>query len=722
MTITPAGCNGAAGTPVTIQVTASPSTIAFGPSARLSDLILAPGSIASLNISVSRSNFTGTVSITDVAGLPSGVTYSLQQPGTGSAGVIVFQAAPNAPTVNNQAITVTMGGDGVSSTAGTFSLSVAPAVAASIVSQPSSTTITSGQTASLTVTAGGGSVFAYTWFQGATGNTANPVRTVSSTFAVSDTFTTPALSATTSYWVRIGNGSTTVDSNTATVTVNPVSVPILIANQPASATIASGRSGTLTVSVSGGTSFTYSWYQGATGNTSLLVRTFSTTFTSDSFTTPALTSTTSYWVRISNGTGSVDSNTATITVQAANIPLSIVSQPLSTTIASGQSAMLSISVSGGTSPTYSYTWYQGASGNTSTPVRNIPVSSSTQDIFTTPPLATTTNYWVLVGNGTSSAGSGTATITVNGGNAPVSITTQPASVTLKSGQTATFTVTATGGSSLTYNWYRGVSGNTSTLVSSSASNSYTTPALTATTSYWVRVSNGSNSANSNTVTATVPVDFAMPSTGTCSTSFFKAIANLAPGESEGLAGITVSIRQGLLAGGFNLGSGFGDNGTLGGWGQFKTPANLPAISVKITVDAQPLAPGTLRLSMTLNKVLANGDTSFVQTTNGIPPLTMTAANLDKDTYYTINVASTAGSPRGKFQMQLEAPSSGFEAGVVAGGLAIQGYPNYGAFCLPVPQTVTVKVENGTSYGNLGSGNLSLVMWDGNQTKTFPPMP
>lgn len=83
-----------------------------------------------------------------------------------------------------------------------------------------------------------------------------------------------------------------------------------------------------------------------------------------------------------------------------------------------------------------------------------------------------------------------------------SITTQPASQSISSGQTATLTVVASGTSPLSYQWYQGSSGNTSTPVGSNSS-SYTTPSLTATTSYWVRVSNSVDSVDSNTATVSV---------------------------------------------------------------------------------------------------------------------------------------------------------------------------------------------------------------------------
>jgi DNA-binding beta-propeller fold protein YncE len=73
---------------------------------------------------------------------------------------------------------------------------------------------------------------------------------------------------------------------------------------------------------------------------------------------------------------------------------------------------------------------------------------------------------------------------------PPTIVTQPSSQTIDSAQSATLSVAATGTPPLTYQWYQGQSGDTSTPIQGATSSSYTTPAsLPATTSYWVAVSN-----------------------------------------------------------------------------------------------------------------------------------------------------------------------------------------------------------------------------------------
>jgi hypothetical protein len=80
----------------------------------------------------------------------------------------------------------------------------------------------------------------------------------------------------------------------------------------------------------------------------------------------------------------------------------------------------------------------------------------------------------------------------------VSITVQPVGPSISSGQSATLTVAATGTGTLSYQWYQGPSGTSSNSISGATASSYATPVLTASTSYWVQVSDSAGSANSNT--------------------------------------------------------------------------------------------------------------------------------------------------------------------------------------------------------------------------------
>ena len=175
---------------------------------------------------------------------------------------------------------------------------------------------------------------------------------------------------------------------------------------------------------------------------------------------------------------------------------SIITQPQSQNILTNATATLSVSASG--SPTLTYQWYQGTSPNTGSPING---ATSSRD--RTSALTSTTRYLGRRTNSVRSANSNTATITVTLPSQPPSITTQPQSTSIASGSTATMSVVATGTAPLTYQWYQGTSPSTTTPINGATSSSYTTPALTSTTSYWVRVTNSVNSANSNTATVTV---------------------------------------------------------------------------------------------------------------------------------------------------------------------------------------------------------------------------
>jgi hypothetical protein len=72
-----------------------------------------------------------------------------------------------------------------------------------------------------------------------------------------------------------------------------------------------------------------------------------------------------------------------------------------------------------------------------------------------------------------------------------SIAVQPQSRTIPSGQAATLSVEAAGTPPFSYQWYAGTTGTTSGPIGGATSSSYTTPAITSVSRFWVRVSNAS---------------------------------------------------------------------------------------------------------------------------------------------------------------------------------------------------------------------------------------
>ena len=268
---------------------------------------------------------------------------------------------------------------------------------------------------------------------------------------------------------------------TASGTVTPPTILI----QPVAATISSGSSAIFTVTVSG-TSPTFQWYAGSSGTTTNPIA----GATGNSFTTPALTTTASYWVHAANSAGTANSNTVTATVITRPV---ITTEPASYAVANNTNAVLSVVASSAAAMTYQ--WYSGISPDTGSKL-----NGATSANYTTVKLKNPASYCVCVTNSGGNTNSNPANITI--ATVAPTIATQPVSVTIGSGGTATFTVAASGTAPV-FQWYSGSSGNTSNPVTGAIGNTFTTPALTTTSSYWVQASNGLGNANSNTVTATV---------------------------------------------------------------------------------------------------------------------------------------------------------------------------------------------------------------------------
>jgi predicted extracellular nuclease len=143
--------------------------------------------------------------------------------GAGNALLTYQDTAAFDATIAASATTVVSAGAQTVLRGVAFAPAGAPAAAPAIVTEPADTTVAPGDTATLGVVSSGTAPLAYQWYQGTAGTTTTPVGTDS------PTFTTPALTATTTYWVRVTNAVGSADSRTATVTVQvppePCSIP-----------------------------------------------------------------------------------------------------------------------------------------------------------------------------------------------------------------------------------------------------------------------------------------------------------------------------------------------------------------------------------------------------------------------------------------------------------------------------------------------------------------
>jgi hypothetical protein len=275
---------------------------------------------------------------------------------------------------------------------------------------------------------------------------------------------------------------------------NPTCSAPTIGVGPQSTTLA-GSAVTLSVSVGGSSPFQFQWYIGSSGNTAQPV---SGATNADVSVQPSAT--TSYWVRISNACGSIDSAAASVTVNGCPA-VSIDSLTASSTIFAGKSLALSVAASGGT---LSYRWYSGVSGDRSQPLT---AAGTTTSITVTPQM--TSSYWVDVTNSCgASQVSSTIVVTVAQCFAPAA--TSPGGGNVISGTTATLFAAAGGTEPLTFQWYRRSSGGDEAIAGATG-RSYTTPPITSTTSFWYVVTNDCGTASSPLATFTPTLACAAPS-------------------------------------------------------------------------------------------------------------------------------------------------------------------------------------------------------------------
>jgi hypothetical protein len=248
----------------------------------------------------------------------------------------------------------------------------------------------------------------------------------------------------------------------------PGETPPEITRQPAALTVTSPQAATFTVAATGASTLSYQWLRngvaiaGATGAS----HTTAATLAADDGAV--------YSVRVdSSGGTSTTSAEARLTVW---LMPAVTSAPRSGSITDGAAATLSVVASG--TPPLRYQWRRNA----------VDLPGATAASYTTVALGlsdTGTQYSVVVSNPAGSVTSASAVVSVN--PAPVALTAQPAAVTTSEGQSATFSVVATGSLPISYQWLLN-----GTDIPSATSAIYSTPALGIGNSggaYSVRVSN-----------------------------------------------------------------------------------------------------------------------------------------------------------------------------------------------------------------------------------------
>lgn len=327
----------------------------------------------------------------------------------------------------------------------------------------------------------------FQWFTG-TPSTGSPINGATSATLQANP------QVTTTYYVEARNTCSTgpVPSNPVTITVQPCTAPSNVIVQASPTSIVAGNNATLSFANIGGTApFTVQWFQGNPPGA------FISSSLQPFFVTPAVT--TSYYAEVSNACGGpARSNVVTVTVAAqCTPPANAVATGPAAPINAGQTANLAVTADG---TGLTFQWFRG------TPANPTEILGATSAALPVTPATTTTYFAKVTGQCGTPVNSNVVTVTVTAACTNPAITTQPASQSIIVSATANLSVVTTGTAPLTFQWFKGATGDTSSPVSGATSAAFTTPSLLTKTQYWVRVSGncpGGQPVFSNTATIDV---------------------------------------------------------------------------------------------------------------------------------------------------------------------------------------------------------------------------
>ena len=348
----------------------------------------------------------------------------------------------------------------------------------SIVTQPADASVVEGSPASFTVDAAGSGTLSYQWrrdgadIPGASAAT----YTIAAAGAADD-------GASFSVLVSDANGSVASTAARLSVTGAPVAPEIVV--PPASRSAVDGETVQFSVTATGTSPLSYVWQLDGNdipGETSATLN-WQAALADDGSKFRAV---------VSNAVGSATSGEATLTVSAAPLAPQITSQPQNASVVAPAAATFSVAAIG---TALAYQWQRDGAD----------IAGANAATYTTPPTTIADDgakFSVLVTGTGGSVASTAATLSVQVAPVAPSITGQPADQTVEQGQTATFSVVATGTGPITYQWRR----NGVNIFGANAA-SYTTPPTLASTDdgakYSVVVTNAVGGATSNDATLTV---------------------------------------------------------------------------------------------------------------------------------------------------------------------------------------------------------------------------
>ncbi|MFZ5603430.1 MAG: immunoglobulin domain-containing protein [Pseudomonadota bacterium] len=258
------------------------------------------------------------------------------------------------------------------------------AAALTVVSQPSSKTITEGSSISFTVKATSSRTIRYAWFKNGIQLNDKNSRTLTISKA------TPSNAGT--FYCKVTDGVTTIRCKSFTLSVNK-SGALSITRQPADTVIYEGKSTTFSVATNSTKPLTYAWYK---DGSQLSNKTASTLTISSA--TPGNAGT--FSCKVSDGVTTVSCASFKLTV---NKIVRITQQPVNQIQSAGTSASLSVTATG-TAP-LSYQWYYNGTAISGATTSTLKFASATVN--------NSGKYYCVVKNPGSSATSTTASLSIS---------------------------------------------------------------------------------------------------------------------------------------------------------------------------------------------------------------------------------------------------------------------------------------------------------------------
>jgi hypothetical protein len=594
-------------------------------------------------------------------------TYQWRKGGTAISGATAASYTTPATVIGDNgaqfSVVVTNSAGTATSANGTLTVTAAP-VAPAITAQPAQQSVLVGQTATFTVVATGTPAPTYQWRKGGTA--------ISGATAAS--YTTPATvigDNGAQFSVVVTNSAGTATSTNGTLTVTAAPVAPAITAQPAQQSVIVGQTATFTVVATGTPAPTYQWRKGGTAISGA---------TAASYTTPVTVISDNgalFSVVVTNSAGTATSTNGTLTVTAAPVAPAITAQPAQQSVIVGQTATFTVVATGTPAPTYQ--WRKGGTA----------ISGATAASYTTPVTVISDNgaqFSVVVTNSAGTATSTNGTLTVTAAPVAPAITAQPAQQSVIVGQTATFTVVATGTPAPTYQWRKG-----GTAISGATAASYTTPVTVISDNgaqFSVVVTNSAGTATSANATLTVQ---AIPPT------------NTAPVVNAGVDQ-AITLPLGATLDGTVTDDGLPGSGLTYAWTTVSGPAAVTFVDSAV-VDATVTfsAPGSYVLRLTSSDGAVSVSDDITVTVNAAVPVnTAPVVNAGVDQAITLpDIATLNGT----------VTDDGLPSASVTHAWSLIAGPDSVTFSTPT------SLETSVSFTTAGSYVLRLTVSDGQLTTT-----